>query len=150
MGCDIHYVIEQKDKKLGWVGVFGTDVPMMCTPWEVRQRMPAFRFKSRNYTFFGALAGVRTDGPDPLGLPEDASHMSKMYAKYWGCDGHSHSYCSLRDFITAYLKSNNHGIVEMVKEKLEGSDPVDQFAEQQLDIYASDLDEYRVVFWFDN
>lgn len=149
MGCDIHYVIEQKDEDFGWVGIFGTDVPMVSFPWEARQKMPALVFKSRNYTFFGALAGVRTDGPAPLDLPEDASHMSRMYSRYWGPDGHSHSYCSLRDFIAAYLRSNNHDIAGMVKEKLEGNDPVNQFAEQ-LDIYASDLDEYRVVFWFDN
>lgn len=54
-----------------------------------------------------------------------------------------------RDFIATYLKSNDHDIVEMVKEKLEGNDPVEELAEQ-LDIYASDLGKYRVVFWFDN
>lgn len=149
MGCDIHYVIEQKDEECGWVGILGTDVPMVGVPWVARQKMPAFVFRNRNYNFFGALAGVRTDGPAPLGLPEDASHMSQMYSRYWGSDGHSHSYCSLRDFITAWLKTNDHNIVEMVKEKLEGNDPVEQFA-GQLDIYADDIDEYRVVFWFDN
>lgn len=149
MGCDIHYVIEQKDDEFGWVGILVTDTRMLYTSWEARQQMLAFAFASRNYTFFGALAGVRTDGPNPLGLPEDASHMSRMYSKRWGCDGHSHSYCSLRDFITAFLRSNDHGIVGMVKEKLEGNDPVEQFA-ARLGIYPDELDEYRVVFWFDN
>lgn len=145
---DIHYVIEQKDDILGWVGIFGTDVPMVSFPWEARQKMPALAFRIRNYTFFDMLVGVHTGGPDPLGLPEDASHMSQMYSKYWEPDGHSHSYCSLRDFIAAFLRSNDHDIVGMVKEKLEGNDPVAQFAEQ-LDIYAHNLDEYRVVFWLD-
>lgn len=55
----------------------------------------------RNYNLFGVLAGVRSsDVPqidEPRGLPEDASPYVEKESNYWGWDGHSHSYLTLRD-----------------------------------------------------
>jgi hypothetical protein len=53
----------------------------------------------RNYHLFAALAGVRGDGPEPKGIPEDASETIKRALPYddYG-NYHSHSYYSLDEF----------------------------------------------------
>lgn len=53
---------------------------------------------SRNYQLFGLLAGVRTPGPDPLGIPSDISQEVLEALEWYGSDFHSHSYISLEDF----------------------------------------------------
>lgn len=155
MGCDIHYVIEQEHNG-EWIGVFGTDNGLTYPSYAnyaARQYLPVLWFKNRNYEFFAKLAGVRGPGPDPLGLPEDMSSMSRMYTDIWGDDGHSHSYASLRDFVTTWLASNDESITSFVKERLEGKDPVLEVV-KTLGIcrYEEEpsIDRYRVVFWFDN
>lgn len=151
MGCDIHYVIEQ-ERNGEWIGVFGTDNGLTCPNLAVYRLLPAFAFKQRNYEFFAKLAGVRGPGPDPLGLPEDMSSLSRMYTDSWGGDGHSHSYASLQDFVATWLASNGEDIASLTKEKLEGKDPVLE-AVKKLGIcqYKDEpgIDKYRVVFWFD-
>lgn len=91
MGCDIHFVIEKKepngDGGYYWLGMAEGG------------RMP---LRSRNYPFFGELAGVRCDGtirPDakPNGIPEDASSLAKYHIKRDGSDGHSHGHIPLAD-----------------------------------------------------
>lgn len=153
MGCDIHYVIEQEHNG-EWVGVFATDNGLTYPNSDARRHIPAFMFKDRNYQFFADLAGVRRPGPEPLGLPEDLSGMSRMYTNIWDGDGHSHSYASLQDFVTAWLVNNdNENIASLVKEKLKGNDPVLEVV-KKLGICQyeeeSRIDKYRVVFWFDN
>ena len=65
MGCDIHPIIEVKDKKeQEWEGVANGVYP------------------GRNYVLFGVLAGVRcnaTEIDDPRGLPKDLSFEGKYY-----------------------------------------------------------------------
>lgn len=56
------------------------------------------RATGRDYQLFGLLAGVRSAGPDPRGLPDDVSAMIKAAADRDGSDGHSHSWISLEDF----------------------------------------------------
>lgn len=146
MGCDIHYVIEQEHNGK-WVGVFGTDNGLTYPSYAARQYLPVLLFKNRNYKFFAKLAGVRGPGPDPLGLPEDMSSMSRMYTDSWSGDGHSHSYASLRDFVTTWLTSNGEDITPLVKEKLKGNDPVLDFVKE---LGICQIDKYRVVYWFDN
>ncbi len=153
MGCDIHYVIEQEHNG-EWVGVFATDNWLTYPNFDAHRHISAFLFKERNYQFFANLAGVRGLGPEPLGLPEDLSSMSRMYTDSWDTDGHSHSYASLRDFVTTWLVVNNESIVSLVKEKLEGNDPVLEVVKKlgicQYEEEEPSIDKYRVVFWFDN
>ena len=131
MGCDIHYVVEEPMEDSGWIGIMSTEAPF-APPFEIRRKIPLWQFIDRDYAFFAALAGVRGDGPKPLGLPSDASEMTRYYAE--GSDGHSHSHCSLREF--AALKA------------LVGVD----FTEQQADTIIDNEDSryLRVCFWFDN
>ena len=51
----------------------------------------------RNYRLFAALAGVRGDGPEPKGVPDDASEIVKI-ALGDKSDYHSQSYYSLEEF----------------------------------------------------
>ncbi|KKM95452.1 hypothetical protein LCGC14_1188010, partial [marine sediment metagenome] len=67
----------------------------------------------RNYCFFAILADVRNgrgfagistgDGFNPIaeprGVPEDASMEVKRENDYWNCDGHSHSYLTLKELL---------------------------------------------------
>lgn len=135
MGCDIHLVLEKKFREQ-WVGV-----PM--------ERCPC----TRNYKRFGLLAGVRDEGPDPRGIPEDASALARMEIEDWGVDGHSHSWCTLQEYVQACLASE-HDPEKML-------DPNDERVKNpyyhyfglyvlKLDGYSEQIDDYRVVFWFDN
>lgn len=158
MGCDIHFVVEQpasREPGSRWVGMFGTDAPF-GPAWEHRQHIPMWTFKYRNYAFFNRLAAVRGPGPEAKGMPDDASDMARMFASYWGGDGHSHSYCSLREFVEAYLTCEPDTLAKYTAAKLAGNERellckacgLDEFSgnEDAVDV----LDWFRVVFWFDN
>ena len=89
MGCDIHGWIEKKvyDK---WVAV------------------GEFRGcgLERNYERFAQLAGVRGEGPDPKGVPEDVSDTAKFHIDEWGVDGHSHSYMDLEPALDLFFETS--------------------------------------------
>ena len=153
MGCDIHYVIEVKDKDMGsdeWVGVYGSGNPFNL-PYDPKNPYPFDTLGFRDYDFFGAIAGVRRAGPPAKGLPDDMSSMAKMYSNMWEDDAHSHSYLPLKDFIHLKIKTNPILTAEAVKMKFKGEDPVNWM----LDHYGEwvshvGIDNFRVVFWFDN
>ena len=76
MGCDIHLHAEIKvDGK--WLHYSQVPLP-------------------RSYSLFEKMAGVRGDASNaiapPRGMPDDASDMTALMCKYWGRDGHSHSW----------------------------------------------------------
>ncbi|MBH9645074.1 hypothetical protein [Burkholderia vietnamiensis] len=70
-------------------------------------------YDGRNYDLFAMLADVRNgrgfagcktgEGFNPIaepkGIPDDASDEFKAIAEQWGCDGHSHSYLTLRELL---------------------------------------------------
>jgi hypothetical protein len=97
MGCDIHMYIEYKIGDAPWQAdshhVY-TDEDKDGNGIDL-QDVDAAR---RNYEFFGALAGVRCDGPNAKGLPSDVSEIIQKESDRWDCDGHSHSYSSLEEF----------------------------------------------------
>ena len=121
VGADIHFTIEHRDPHdgLGWVGVFWSDAPHSPSSYnaeytydqnadislkEQRRRMdhgvhPFGRLGRRDYDFFARLAGVRGDGPEPNGLPPDASVMSQRCVLRWEGDGHNHGHMTLREFV---------------------------------------------------
>lgn len=172
MGADIHFTIEHRDPHdgLGWVGVFWSDAPHSpssyntgyaydqnanITTEEQRRRMdhgvhPFGRLGRRDYKFFARLAGVRGDGPEPNGVPSDASALTQRRVMRWEGDGHSHGHTSLRDFIR--LKITGDGaIAEAAKAKLAGRDPIVEFLGEHYDGNDITLDDNtRVVYWFDN
>jgi hypothetical protein len=122
MGCDIHGWVEKKTDK-GWIGIA-----------ELKDR-------DRNYGRFAMLAGVRGDGPDPLGIPDDVSQTTEYYIDVWDGDGHSHSFIPLveaaRIFAATAFNSASKNPIE------------DHFG---LDVYedGAEAQDYRLVFWFDN
>lgn len=153
MGCDIHFVVEGLRNADGvdkWVGEIGSSGISAWLPYKLRKEVPILNCKDRNYYFFGLLAGVRAPGPEPLGAPPDISDMAFAEIDRWGRNGHSHSYCTLREFVTKYLASMD--ISKAAADKLEGKDPVLEFlqADTSFQYDPDDIDLYRVVFWFDN
>ena len=151
MGCDIHFVLEVHNPQYGWVGLFATDMALGLPPWSRRDGVKIWNLADRDYAFFANLAGVRGEGPDPLGLPEDASAMTRCFVDDWNGDGHSHSYASLRDFVVAKLRASD-GTAKAAEQKLKGEDPVLQYlglGSYDLESFGG-IDQLRVCYWFDN
>lgn len=109
MGCDIHVYTEFKP----WFGKhegewfcadhyklnpsYGTD------EWEKRYNVVPI-YDSRNYILFSVLADVRNYGEnkaiaEPRGLPNDCCPEIRAESESWGCDGHSHSYFTLKELM---------------------------------------------------
>jgi hypothetical protein len=154
MGADIHFVVEQKHNDK-WVGVFSSTGNYDWIPtWDAREKAsPFWKFTNRNYKFFGSLANVRREGPDPLGIPADVSDLADMHIAQWSGDGHSHSYLPLKDFVLRWLASDEVRLAETICDKMEGDNTaifkalnLDEKFEEDVAL----LESSRVVFWFDN
>lgn len=174
MGCDIHFVVErcvtewdeENDCETPvqperWIGVYGTwQTPGLITgkdlipkPDQKRDRLawmerrPAF--KDRNYDFFANLAGVRGEGPEPRGVPGNASELACWMIQKDGDDGHSHSWASLEEFTKTWLLScGDETTASSVADQLKGGDGLVLYAAGLYD--TDELKLYRVVYWFDN
>ena len=173
MGADIHFTIEHRDPHdgLGWVGVFWSDAPhspprynmeylhsenVIANPEEHFRRMnrgvhPFGRLGRRDYKFFARLAGVRGDGPEPNGVPPDASAMTQRCVMRWEGDGHSHGHMTLREFVKRKIISDD-SLAEAAKSKLQGGDPIAEYLGDYLDDDSGITldDNTRVVYWYDN
>lgn len=170
VGADIHFVVENFDPndQLGWVGIYWSDASFSVASYNFRftrspnetdsdfyRRMdsdvhPFGRLRRRDYGFFGRLAGVRGEGPDPNGVPNDASVMTNRCLKRWEGDAHSHGHMPLRDFIRLKIMGDDT-LAEAAKTRLTGRDPIEEFLAEHYDGSDITLDENtRVVFWFDN
>ncbi|EAE1475538.1 hypothetical protein DX142_14555 [Listeria monocytogenes] len=98
MGCDIHLMVEVKDRKTN-----------QWTEYDVANG--AVKYIGRNYDLFAILANVRNglgfagiDTGDafipiasPRGVPKDASKNYLSFVEDWGIDGHSHSFLNLSE-----------------------------------------------------
>ena len=174
MGADIHFTIEHRDPSdgLGWVGVFYSDSSYspdmhnksyLYLPYtnvtlgsaEHSRRLndgvhPLGRLGRRDYGFFARLAGVRGDGPEPNGVPPDASALTQRCISRWEGDGHSHVHMTLREFVKRKIITDVT-IADAAKSKLQGGDPI---AEYLGDCIVDDGitlgDNTRVIAWFDN
>ena len=172
MGADIHFTIEHNDPEdnLGWVGVFYSDDSYSpsshnmsyaydrnanTTAEEQRRRMdhgvhPFGRLSRRDYDFFARLAGVRGDGPEPNGMPPDASVMTQRVVARWESGGHSHAHMTLREFVKRKIITDVT-IADAAKSKLQGGDPIAEFLGDCIDDDGITLDDNtRVIAWFDN
>jgi hypothetical protein len=159
MGCDIHLVVEKKfDKK--WVGLWTSEDDLRMPIDGVfavhdGSKRPAgnaywHSHRDRNYKFFALLAGVRGSGPDPKGIPEDASDLARIYIDQDGSDGHSHSWDMLDDFHEKWIAANSEPgeyVASKIKSeanpRFEHMHPLRWRNEEQ-------QEEYRVIYWFDN
>jgi len=131
MGCDIEIVLEKKWKDK-WVSI------------PLRPSINYdFKFdpEERCYSRFAKMAGVQGKGPDPKGLPKDASDYTCML--FENIHHHSHSWLSLKKACEIYKESYDHP-EEITLEKV---------AEQYFGVVAwpGELrwDEYRICFAFD-
>lgn len=167
MGCDIHPVLERrvkfKDGTEKWVGIHSFNTPYRFSEklqenktyvvhaegWEFSCRP---EFDARHYGRFADLAGVCGKGPEAKGLPDDASDLAKFLAEERDSDGHSHSWCSIREALEICLKNvgADAANVHLADGDARKSMPLIYYF--GLDIYRDDdsIDNYRVVFWFDN
>jgi hypothetical protein len=155
MGCDIHIVIEQKWRDR-WVGV-RTSQGFVTGGYAGEENSWAYpALGGRNYAFFARLAGVRGDGPPPLGIPSDASDLTLMQVLDWGEDGHSHSYLPLKEFAARWCHGDPKFVAAMAAERLNGEDRAYAVLLNRASISVFDphndldIDDFRVVFWFDN
>lgn len=155
MGCDIHIVVERKWKGR-WVGL-RTDQGFARGGYNSAETDWVYPdIGQRNYAFFARLAGVRGDGPEPLGIPGDASDLTLMLTSQWEGDGHSHSYLPLKEFAERWCAKDEAFITTMAAERLDGKDwayarLLDRASIGTFDPYDDmDVEDFRVVFWFDN
>lgn len=143
MGCDIHGHIEVKIKG----------------KWE-HYSVPNL---NRNYHLFAKSAGVRnyegsgiTPIAEPRGLPKDLSVVTRLSAKQWGDDGHSHSWLNaselaeLIEFHSLESKATGGDVFDVYDEWgwLEGNG-FGSFAKYP-DLRPRWIEDLRFVFWFDN
>ena len=139
MGCDIHIVIERREKgSAEWVGVWSSD----CAP-EGRPRIAR-----RDYAFFAEVAQVRGEGTQPRiyprDVPKDVSRLAWLQYMRSPTDHHSASHMTVQEFTDAWFRANSF--------RPEGKDgPRKEFAASDLlGIWDDDDNDFRVVFWFDN
>jgi hypothetical protein len=155
MGCDIHIVVERKWEGRG-VGL-RTDRGFVRGGYNGEETDWVYPdIGQRDYGFFARLAGVRGDGPEPLGIPSDASDLTLALTQYWESDGHSFSYLPLKEFAERWCAKDAAFLATMTAERLRGEDRayarlLDRASIGVFDAYDDmDLDDFRVVFWFDN
>lgn len=110
MGCDIHNHIEYL-KTINGENKWICGDYFMVNPYyeegidDGEKPLELVGFcNNRNYGLFSILAGVRNYSDnkpiaEPKGLPEDLSKEVKEDIEYWGTDGHSHSYFTLKELL---------------------------------------------------
>ena len=125
MGCDIHGWVEVNDGSK-WIAI------------------KELKSAERNYRRFAALAGVRNYNneysAEPRGLPSDVSETAKYDIEQLGTDGHSHSYMSIREASAIFLDTT-YQPRNFAKEYPES---------EYFDVEIEDIDNFRLIFWFDN
>lgn len=131
-------------------------------------------FDHRSYSVFAFLAGVRNyDCCEPLsepkGIPNDVSDEIKTEYDSWSCDSHSTSYLTLRELLefdydkifwnrrVTKQTSNNCWNGASLADEGEGAmisyrENLGEFFFTHLEELKSlgDIDDVRIVFWFDN
>jgi len=138
MGCDIHVYLERRWNGQ-WVGLTNPTHHDHVT--------------DRNYKRFSLLSDVRSlaefKGPDPKGLPDDVSPLCQMFHDDWGQDAHSASWETLQDFVRICLETEHDPEkVFLDPDDQRGKDPYHYYFGLFID--EINIENYRVVFWFDN
>ena len=172
MGCDIHMVLE---RKMGdyWVGIHAYPylhedaVPVHTGDYKKIEglQFSGWRARQRNYNMFAALASVRGESPfgyEPKGLPEDVSHLAQGLSDEYGEDGHSHSWALLPEFLKCYgygkYGEDSPEHTDAAVGAIEGKVPFAHLTNEvtglkYLNEYGDDdavMNDYRIVYWFDN
>jgi hypothetical protein len=135
MGCDIHMVLERKMSEYHWLGVRTFDG--FHTGDNLEWESPPATY--RNYLRFAALAGVRGDGPEARGMPPDASELSRYLFQIEG--DHTPSWLPLREAAAIFLITGRGPVSDWIRE----SPACFYFG-----VSDDDIDQFRLVFWFDS
>jgi hypothetical protein len=138
MGCDIHVYLEYKEDDYYYFSkeaIF--DGKISPRIW-------------RDYNTFGILAGVRNYNnfipiAPPRGLPKDVTGAVAGLRRDYGSDGHSTSYLTIKE-IKDRINQNNEN-EESFKAALEG---LINTIENSFSLSFWCVDDFRIVFWFDN
>lgn len=175
MGCDIHSFAEKRNKETGkWEKVTNVFTLDDFDKKYYNKEKGDCPFPNRSYSIFAFLADVRnydrcTPIKQPAGFPKDASREVKREYKKWEGDAHSASYLTARElsefdydqtfwnrritrqeapnyFNGAALAEEGEGVVLTYRENLGA------FFFTHLEELKSigELDDVRIVFWFDN
>lgn len=142
MGCDIHVYAEQRvDGK--WQHVGGID------RWDWPNEFEPL--EERWYAMFAVLAGVRDNWgvkpiAEPRRLPADMSAEVFLAADHLVPDGHTYSWITAREFkeydwpsLPFHHLPINPTFSEQVAYVVEAFEQI-----------SDNLDDVRIVFWFDN
>jgi hypothetical protein len=118
--------------------------PIFEEEWDGKKDWTKNPYTDRNYGFFELLAGVRSRGDvepicEPKGIPKDASHGYLHHVEDWDCDGHSHSYFTLKELLD-YGKTNVDRVDEALELTINNLKELDE----------EDPEKIRIVFFFDN
>uniref|UniRef100_A0A6H1ZCY1 Uncharacterized protein n=1 Tax=viral metagenome TaxID=1070528 RepID=A0A6H1ZCY1_9ZZZZ len=114
----------------------------------------------RNYQLFAKMANVRNyDEVEPIsmpkGLPYDISKVTELENKWWDSDGHSHSWFNAQEIkeIIEYheeiIGEENIYKVYLDQWNYLNGNSWDSF-EQYREDYLPEVQDIRLVFWFDN
>lgn len=169
MGCDIHMYCEYKHKhgqeKPKWVSADHYRVNPHYGVYEDESQWEVIHlYDDRWYRLFGILAGVRDYEVKPIaeqrGIPSDCCKEIKKECDDYGCDGHSHSYLTLKELMdnrSKYIgKEDGYDVLGVI------IDPLIQRTKEVFHIYgyqnqddvneiiAKSANDIRIVFWFDN
>lgn len=147
MGCDIHLLVERRirreDMPDQWVAVRvirSINTADEHPKWKQKWANPVAR--ERNYDRFAALAGVRGSGPEPRGMPTDASDTARLLFKLDG--DHTPSWLPLAEASAIFLKTEYTTLSDLEREYPEyfyfGIEP-------ECD---GPVEDHRLVFWFDS
>lgn len=126
MGCDIHLYCEVKKHVNGveqWVNVDHWQVNPYFDPTSGSEKEYIHKpvYTDRNYSLFARLAGVRNSFLDriepidkPRGMPDNVSVHTNKECERWDCDGHSHSWFTMRELVEAHKNSGTRKYSGMV------------------------------------
>lgn len=139
MGCDIHGVIEKRTDSGKWVTIRTLDGA--GRDQDGKWICPAATV--RNYRRFAALAGVRGDGPDARGLPDDASETARW--KFENEGDHTPSWLPLVEAAQIYCVTD-YRETDSREETYRQQFPCSFYFGED----ADDVSDLRLVFWFDS
>lgn len=156
MGCDIHIYLEQRIEP-EWVFIHEFDIMNAKIFGGGRSDYYHPVIAQRDYSFFGAIASVRSapiGHQEPRGMPIDASRYVKWQKTRWGEDAHSASYMSAAEFLPIFMqhKLTASELSEVMATRLLGDKTtfIDVMSEYICQLYSDCIDDYRFVFFFDN
>lgn len=109
MGCDIHMYVEYRKENQDSIEQQWSSGDYFIINEDFGKYDGEDRFRrielygGRNYCLFSTLAGVRDYSgkmipvSEPKDLPDDVSDYVQKESDSWGCDGHSHSWLTLKE-----------------------------------------------------